>query len=77
MRRAVVRNVFGSNPHSNGDLFRSSLIFFEISVVKPIIAVDTGWLLLLLLLLILLFLLFTLFSTNFLVGSQVYLSCIR
>jgi hypothetical protein len=28
---------FGSNPHSNGDLFsRSSLIFFEISVTRVI-----------------------------------------
>ena len=31
----------GSNPHSNGDLLpRSSLIFFEISVVNTIMAVD-------------------------------------
>jgi len=32
---------FGSNPHSNGDLFsRSSLIFFEIRVVSTITADD-------------------------------------
>jgi hypothetical protein len=32
---------FGSNPHSNGDLFsRSSLIFFEISVANIIMADD-------------------------------------
>lgn len=32
---------FGSNPHSNGDLFsRSSFIFFEISVVNTIMAAD-------------------------------------
>jgi hypothetical protein len=32
---------FGSNPHSNGDLFsRSSLIFFQISVASTIIADD-------------------------------------
>jgi hypothetical protein len=32
---------FGSNPHSNGDLFsRSSLIFFEINVASTIIADD-------------------------------------
>jgi len=33
---------FGSNPHSNGDLFsRSSLIFFEIKVASTIMAVDS------------------------------------
>ena len=33
---------FGSNPHSNGDLFsRSSLIFFEIRVVSIIMADDS------------------------------------
>jgi len=33
---------FGSNPHSNGDLFsRSSLIFFEIRVVRTIMADDS------------------------------------
>ena len=33
--------IFGSNPHSNGDLFsRSSLIFLEISVANIIMAVD-------------------------------------
>jgi hypothetical protein len=33
---------FGSNPHSNGDLFsRSSLIFFEIRVVNAIMADDS------------------------------------
>jgi len=32
---------FGSNPHSNGDLFsHSSLIFFEISVVNTITVAD-------------------------------------
>lgn len=32
---------FGSNPHSNGDLFsRSSLIFFEIKVVNTMMAAD-------------------------------------
>ena len=32
---------FGSNPHSNGDLFsRSSFIFLEISVVNTIMAAD-------------------------------------
>jgi len=32
---------FGSNPHSNGDLFsRSSLIFYEISVVNTIMVAD-------------------------------------
>jgi hypothetical protein len=32
---------FGSNPHSNGDLFsRSSLIFFEISVANIIMTDD-------------------------------------
>jgi len=33
---------FGSNPHSNGDLFsRSSFIFLEIRVVSTIMAVDS------------------------------------
>ena len=41
MRRVVVWRFFGSNPHSNGDLFsRSSLNFFGISVVNSIMAVD-------------------------------------
>jgi hypothetical protein len=32
---------FGSKPHSNGDLFsRSSFIFFEIRVVKTMMAAD-------------------------------------
>ena len=32
---------WGSNPHSNGDLFsRCSLIFFEIRVARIIMAVD-------------------------------------
>jgi len=32
---------FGSNPHSNGELFsRSSFIFFEINVVNTIMAAD-------------------------------------
>jgi len=32
---------FGSNPHSNGDLFsRSSLIFFEINIVNTIMVAD-------------------------------------
>ena len=34
---------FGSNPHSNGDLFsRSSFIFLEINVVNTIMAADNN-----------------------------------
>jgi hypothetical protein len=37
-----ISKFFASNPHSNGDLFsRSSLIFFEISVVSTIMADDS------------------------------------
>jgi hypothetical protein len=33
---------FGSNPHSNGELFsRSSLIFFDINVASIMMAVDS------------------------------------
>ena len=38
----VVRSFFGSNPHSNGDLFsRSSFTFFEMSVVNTIMVIDS------------------------------------
>ena len=41
MRRVVARSFFGSNPHSNSDLFsRSSFIFLEISFVNTIMAAD-------------------------------------
>ena len=42
MRRIGVQSSFGSNPHSNGDLFsRSLLFFFEIKVAKFITAIDS------------------------------------
>ena len=42
MRRVVVHCLFVSNPHSNGDLFsRSLLFFFEIKVAKIITAIDS------------------------------------
>lgn len=66
---------FGSNPHSNGDLFsRSSVIFLEISVVKIMIAADSRMASVAVAEIIsIIYLAFT----NFLIGSQVYYSCIR
>jgi hypothetical protein len=66
---------FGSNPHSNGDLFsRSSLFFFEISVVKAIMVVDSRMVIVaVVVMVIIIYLVFT----NFLIGSQVYFPCIR
>lgn len=66
---------FGSNPHSNGDLFsRSSLIFFEINVAISIIADDNRMVIVAAVVtIIIIYLVFT----NFLIGSQVYFSCIR
>jgi len=66
---------FGSNPHSNGDLFsRSSLIFFEIRVAKIMIAVDNRRVTVAaVVIIIIIYLVFT----NFLIGSQVYFPCIR
>jgi len=61
---------FGSNPHSNGDLFsRSSLVFFEIRVAKIIIAPDRMMVTVAAAVVInIIYLVFT----NFLIGSQVY-----
>ena len=61
---------FGSKPHSNGDLFsRSSLIFFEISVVNNIMAEDNRMVNIdAVIIIIIIYLVFT----NFLIGSQVY-----
>ena len=40
--KGIRAEFFGSNPHSNGDLFsRSSLFFFEIRVANIITAVDS------------------------------------
>jgi hypothetical protein len=67
---------FGSNPHSNGDLFsRSSLIFFEINVVGIIMAADSRMssVAVVVAIIIIIYLVFT----NFLIGSQVNYSCIR
>src|SRR5215475_9648828 len=65
---------FGSNPHSNGDLFsRSSFIFFEINVVRIIIAADNNMASIAVVVIIsIIYLAFA----NFLIGSQVYYSCI-
>lgn len=61
---------FGSNPHSNGDLFsRSSFIFFEISVVRIIMADDNKMVnVAIVIIIVIIYLVFT----NFLIGSQVY-----
>lgn len=65
----------GSNPHSNGDLFsRSSLIFFEIRVARIIMADDSRMVnVAIVIIIVIIYLAFT----NFLIGSQVYFSCIR
>jgi hypothetical protein len=61
---------FGSNPHSNGDLFsRSSLLFFEIKVAKTIIVPDRmRATIVVVVTIMIIYLVFT----NFLIGSQVY-----
>lgn len=65
----------GSKPHSNGDLFsRSSLIFFEISVANIMMMVDNKMAAVAdVIIIMIIYLVFT----NFLIGSQVYFSCIR
>ena len=65
----------GSNPHSNGDLFsRSSFIFFDNSVVNTMIADDRRIVIVAVVTIIsIIYLVFT----NFLIGSQVYFTCIR
>jgi hypothetical protein len=76
MRMEVVQSFFGSNPHSNGDLFsRSSLIFLEINVVRIIMAADSriASVAVVVAIIIIIYLVFT----NVLIGSQVYYSCIR
>lgn len=65
----------GSNPHSNGDLFsRSSFIFFEISVVRIIIAADSR--IASVAVVVIISITYLAFA-NFLIGSQVYCCCIR
>jgi hypothetical protein len=66
---------FWSNPHSNGDIFsRSSLIFLEIKVVRIIMAADSRMTsVAVVIIIIIIYFVFT----NFLIGSQVYYSCIR
>ena len=61
---------FGSNPHSNGDLFsRSSLIFFGISVASIMMADDSRMVIVaIVIIIVIIYLVFT----NFLIGSQVY-----
>lgn len=66
---------FGSNPHSNGDLFsRSSLFFLEIRVVRNITAVDSA---IVIVVAVMVIIITYLVFTNFLIGSQVYFTCIR
>ena len=60
----------GSNPHSNGDLFsRSSLFFFEISVVSTMMAIDR---IIVIVAVVVIVIIIHLVFTNFLIGSQVY-----
>jgi hypothetical protein len=61
---------FGSNPHSNGEIFsRSSLIFFEINVASIRMTVDSKMATIaVVVIIIIIYLAFT----NFLIGSQVY-----
>lgn len=66
---------FGSNPHSKGDLFsRSSLFFFEIKVARYITAVDST---IVIVVIVMVIIITYLVFTNFLIGSQVYFTCIR
>jgi hypothetical protein len=67
---------FGSNPHSNGKLFsRSSLIFLEIKVVNTMMVADSKMVTVaaVVIIVMIIYLVFT----NFLIGSQVYFSCVR
>jgi hypothetical protein len=61
---------FGSNPHSNGELFsRSSLIFFENNVASIMMTVGSKMATIaVVVIIIIIYLAFT----NFLIGSQVY-----
>jgi hypothetical protein len=62
----------GSNPHSKGDLFsRSSLFFFQIKVVRYITPFDT-----VIVVAVTVSIITNLFFTNFLIGS-LYFTCIR
>jgi len=66
---------FGSNPHSNGDLFsRSSFIFFEINVAINIMTSDSR---MVIVADVVIAIIIYLVSTNFLIGSQIYFLCIR
>ena len=69
-----MRKFFGSNPHSNGDPFsRSSFIFFEIRVVKIIVAVDNRIATIAVVAIsIIIYLVFTIF----LIGSKYYTSLV-
>jgi hypothetical protein len=62
--------VFGSNPHSSGDLFpQSSLtLFFQISVANVTMNVYSKRVIIVVVIIII----FIFFFTNFLIGSQVY-----
>jgi len=61
---------FGSNPHSNGELFsRSSFIFFEISVVSVMMTADN---IMVIVAVVIIIIIIYLAFTNFLIGSQVY-----
>lgn len=65
----------GSNPHSNGDLFsRSSFLFFEISVVNTMMAVDR---IIVNIAAVVIIIIIYLAFANLLIGSQVYSCYIR
>jgi hypothetical protein len=65
--RAVL---LGSNPHSNGELFsRSSMFFFDKAVVNIIIINDSTSVTIVIVVIILII---YLAITNFLIGSQAY-----
>lgn len=63
-------DLFGSNPHSNGDLFsRSSMFFFDNKDVKIItVVVITRATVAVIVIVVITYLV----DTNFLIGSQVY-----
>jgi hypothetical protein len=65
--RAVL---LGSNPHSNGELFsRSSMFFFERTVVNIIMVSDN---ISVTIVIVVIILIIYLVITNFLIGSQAY-----
>ena len=76
MRSVVVQSsFFGSNPHSNGDLFFSaSLIFFEINVASIMMTNDN---IIVIIAAVIIIIIFYLVSHKFLDWKSSILSCIR